>query len=682
MARIPVARRSARLERLLRECAGDDAARLVVPLAALIAHASYARPPALEAYALARDAAVPWPARRIAALLLETWLTRISAEDIDEQRFWLALLDLSPDELQRQGYDPSASFFPQLLRRIRRFGRVHRLAFAARTSDRALRDFLHAARHECRLTLARYLFTAGEVIERIEHDLRRSTGIRDPAKHGHSLPEARRAMEALPSLEKAIVEHLGRDGVIRWASPRTSGAITSLVDQPAGTVVVTIKPPGSSHEIEIKRSGRTRDLPLDVVWARDNYILPSAHHLDGGSMHHLLTFEAASSAFFSRVFREVHGCDASMARTLFIATIFAVATPDGETDLLDYFTDRRVYGERYDGMRSHMRHVVKTLADYAGEESEKPVNDLALTVDFLGRMKPAQAIHRGTTSFRLDRTARYLSPGGADRYFRRREHDADEARAFVDEILDEVLCQYEPPRTPWRSHEQYVAAAFAVPANRARANRNYHEAMEQIGRFWGPLLGIRGHSEGESFVGRNAGLRTVWSDGRWQIRVVFMDHDAMSFASVDTNTYRPHNSIRNAAKDGKHVLGGCYGKVRVRGELSFLREIYRAGSSIERRGVAAFRASMKNAYDRTHHAIRTNPELTRFFRAPFVERLRDWDDLVASYLRTPKTRAARNAWKSESRSLLRQRGYREEVADEHVATVTQQAKFLRRISFL
>jgi hypothetical protein len=635
--------------------------------------------------------------------MLETWLAGTQATDAAGRRFWLALLDipviaseakqspakltdrfaaLAMTELQREGYDPRDSFFPQLLRRIRRFGRIHRLALAAPPSDGALRDYLRSARRDCRLTLGRYLFSTDEVIERIEHDLRRSTGQRDPAKRGQFLPEAYRAIESLPAQERAIVEHLGRDAVIRWASPSTSAAINSLVEQPAGTVVVTIKPPGSSHEIEIKRAGRTRELPLDVVWARDNYILPSSHHLDGGSMHHLLAFEAESSAFFSRVFREVHGVEAAMSRTLYIATVFGVATPDGEADLLDYFTDRRVYGARFDGMRSHLRHVVKTLSDYAGDECEKPVNDLALTVDFIGRVKPAQAIQIGTTSFRLDRVARYLSPSGADRYFRKREHDPDEARGFVDEILDEVLGEYEPPRTPWRSHEQYVAAAFDVPANRARASRNYVAAMEQIGRFWGTLLAIRGHSEGESFVGRNAGLRSVWCDGQWQIRVVFMDHDSLSFASVGTNTYRPHNSVRNAAKDAKHILGGCYGKVRVRGELSFLREIYRAGSSIERRGVAAFRAAMKAAYDRTHDAIRTSPELAKMFRGPFVEHIRDWDDLVTSYLRTPRTRSARNAWKTESRSLLQGRGYRADVADEHVATVTRQARFLRRIAFL
>jgi hypothetical protein len=685
MARIPVARRSARLERLLREGAGEDAVRLAQPLAALLANTSWADAAVLETHAVARDRAVPWPTRRVAALMLETWLARTAESDAAWQRFWLQLLGLSEHpaaELQREGYDPRQPFFPQLFRRVRRFARVHRLADSAKRSDRALHDYLRAARRDCRLTLARYLFSADEVIGRIEHDLRRSTGQRDPAKRGQFLPEAQRAIESLPSLERTIVEHLGRDAVIRWAAPSTSGAINSLVEQPAGTVVVTIKPPGSSHEIEIKRAGRTRELPLDVVWARDNYILPSSHHLDGGSMHHLLAYEAENSAFFSRVFREVHGTDAAMSRTLFLATIFAVATPGGEADLLDYFTSRRVYGPRFDSMRSHLRHVVKTLADHAGDDPEIPVNDLAVTVDFIGRVKPAQAIQIGTTSFRLDRLARYLSAGGADRYFRRKEHDPDEARAFADELLDEILCEYEPPQVPWRSHEQYVTAAFEMPANRVRANRRYVAAMEQIGRFWGTLLALRGHSEGESFVGRNAGLRSVWCDGEWQIRVVFMDHDSLSFSSLGVNTYRPHNSVRNAAKDGKHILGGRYGKVRVRGELSFLREIYRAGPGLERRGVAAFRAAMKSAYDRTHDAIRTNPELTRLFRAPFVERIRDWDDLVTSYLRTPRSRAARNSWKSQSRSLLVQRGYRDDVADEHVATVTRQARFLRRIAFL
>jgi hypothetical protein len=207
--------------------------------------------------------------------------------------------------------------------------------------------------------------------------------------------------------------------------------------------------------------------------------------------------------------------------------------------------------------------------------------------------------------------------------------------------------------------------------------------MTQLGRFWGTLLGIRGHTQGESFVERNAGLRSVWRDGRWQVELVFMDHDSLSFASIGTHVYRPRDSVANAAKDSKHILGGIYGnRFRVRGEHWFLRRIYRVGSSLERRGVAAFRAEMKRAYDLTHDAIRTKPELSKHFHDTFLANLRDWDALVTSYFRTPKLRSARNAWRAASHAHLVSRGYDTDIAEEHVRTVTIQAKFLRRIGFL
>jgi hypothetical protein len=687
MQRIAIARRSTRVERLLRENAGDHAGVLVAPLTALVGQKSYVREPARAAEELARDRTVPWPLRRIAVLMLETLLSRIDAADRDERRYWLERLDLpGSDELAREGYRPGEPLETQLWRRLARMGRIHRLALIAGTSDRALRDFLRAAEHECRLTLARHLFSHSEVIARIEHDLRRSTGIRDPSHHGHFLDEAARAIEGLPALERRIVEHLGRKAVIRWASSSTPETINSMIELPVGTVVLTVKPPGSTHEFEIKRAGLIRDLPLAVVWARNNYIVPSSHHLDGGAMHQLLMYEAENSSFFSYVFRTIHGVNASMSRTLYMATIHSIATPRGEVNLVDYFTDPEVFGEKYQVMRWNMYEVVKTLTGYDKEPWEEPINDLALTGNFIGRVKPAQAIQLGTTSFRLERLEKYLAPSGADRYFKQGlgvEFNGDDARRFADELLDEVLGQYEPPHVAWRSHAQYVEAAFRVPANRAAAAAAYLSVLEQLGRFWGTLLGIRGHTQGESFVERNAGLRSVWRDGRWQVELVFMDHDSLSFASIGTAIYRPRDSVANAAKDGKHVLGGVYGRsFRVRGELWFLRRIYRVGSVLERRGVAAFRAAMKRAYDRTHEAILTNPELTKLFHESFIKNLRDWDDLVKTYLKTPKTRSARNAWRTASHTRLAARGYDPDMAEEHVKTVTIQAKFLRRISFL
>ncbi len=680
--------RSQRVEWLLREEIGDAAGVLAGPLSSLLATRVYARGPALETEAIARDRATSWPARRVAALILETLLSRIEESATAERRFWLDRLGVpsDPAELAREGYGQGEPLESQVWRRLRRCGRIHRLTVAARASDRAFRDFLRAARNECRLTFGRYLWTAEEVIARIEHDVRRSTGWRDIRHYGRFRDEAARALERLPSMERAIAEHLGRDAVIRWTAMSTTGAINSLLEQPVHTVVLTIKPPGSCQEIEIKRAGLVRRLPLAVVWARDNYILPSSHHLDGGAMHHLLAYEAENAAFFSHVFRAVHGFDAAMARTLYLALIYTISTADGEADLVDYFTDPRVFGPDYEAMRWNMAHVVRTLAGYQEEAYEEPVNDVALTGDFIGRVKPAQSVQLGTTAFRLDRLDQYLSPSGPDHYFRRglrTDRDADDERRFADQILDEILGQYEPPRVRWRSYTHYLAAAFRVPANRKRANENYLAVHEQLGCFWGTLLAIRGHTQGESFVGRNAGLRSVWKDGRWQVEISFMDHDSLSFASLGRDTYRPRDSVNNASKDGKHIFGGYYGKdYRVRGELQFLRRIYRVGSVVERRGVAAFRAATKRAYDRTHQAIRTNPELTRLFQQPFVEKLRDWDELVSSYLKTPRSRPARKAWKAAHHARLTARGYSREIADEHVETVTRYARFLRRIAFL
>jgi hypothetical protein len=680
------ARRSDRMARLLREYGGHDAALFAPSLAALVHTPFYSRELALRLEAQARDGALRWPLRRVAALLLETALSRI--DDPREQRFWTARLGMTDaEELAREGYDAREPIERQVWRRLARFARIHALPVAGRASDRALRDFLHAAGRECRLTFARYLFTLEETIERMERFVRRSAGRPDPGRHGQFIPESKRAIASLPRLERAIAEHLGRNSVIRWVDYGTPSSLNSLVELPIDTVVLTVKPPGSSHELEIKRAGRPNALPLDVVWARGQYIVPSSHHLDGGAMLQLLTFEAENSSFFSRVYREVHGFDASMSRTLFISTIYGVPTPGGgEADVLDYFTARRVFGAWYDEMRWNIRHVVKTLADYQKEPPPKHPNELALTLDFLGRVKPAQAIQLGTTSFRLDRIEKYLMPKGPDRYFGeglKVEHDADDDRRFVDELLDEILGNYEPPGVPWRSHTQYVQAAFRVPANRARANRNYVSAMEQLGRFWGTLLAIRGHTLGESFVARNSGLRSVWRDGQWKVEMVFMDHDSLSFASVGTNTYRPKNSVNNAAKDAKYVLGGVFnGKNKVRGTHSYLKSIYRVGPGVARRGVTAFRSAVKAAYDATHEAMRTKPELTRMFRPSFIEKLHDWDNLVRSYLETPKSRPARDAWETTSRALLLSRGYHADIADEHVATVTRQAKFLRRMGYL
>jgi hypothetical protein len=307
-------------------------------------------------------------------------------------------------------------------------------------------------------------------------------------------------------MERAIVEHLANE--VHWVSERTPAALNALVAQPPGTVVLTIKPPASCVEIEIKRAGRVRARPLAI----NRHPVAPSHRLDGGSMYRHLAFEAKNSAFLARVYREIHGVEAPICRTVSIAK-----------------------------------------------------------VPMLKSLDPAQAVQIGTTSFRLAVLARSLRRPGAP-------------RRDIDLLFDEILPRYEPPRVAGRS---YVDAALA--ANRKRADATYVDLLRQIGKFWGTVLGLRGYSEGESFVPRNVGLRNVWEDGAWRVKIIFMDHDALSFAPVTPVT------LRHAESDAKQIFGP-------NGELACLRKIYRVSRDVERRGLTAFRAAMNDAVRRTERA--------------------------------------------------------------------------------
>ena len=672
------------MEHLLREWGGEDALVVCDPLAALATEAVYVRERALDIEGLARSTALHWPLRRLAALMLETALMRVRGSDRTERRFWIDRFGLTdPAEFRREGFAPWKPMEVQLWRRMDRLRRIHRLI-----PDR-IGDYLHGSERECRLTLARYLFGVDDVIARMERDLRRSEGIFVHGEFGHFRVESEHFMQSLPAMERAIAQHLVRDSVIHWVAPSTSGSMDALVAQPIGTVVVTVRPPGSTHEIEIKRAGRPRELPFGIVWKRNGQIVSSAHHLDGGSELNSVAYEAESAAFLSHVFRQVHGVDAAMSRSLALARIDTIPTSNGDADLMEYFNTTPVFGERFYEMRWNLYHAVRLIVRSAGEKLDAG-NDDALTREFIRRTKPAQSILIGTTALRLDRLHRYLGPNGADDYFGAGlgvGHDADDDRRFADALLDEILGIYEPPgaRTSGpRSFDygRYVDAAFRVPKNRARADRVFVSLLEQIGRFWGTLLAIRGYSRGESFVERNVGLRSVWIDGRWQVRVVFMDHDSLSFGTLDTTVFRPRVPLEGAMMDADHILGGVFTNVRrERGEIGCLREAYRISGRVHRRGIAALRVAMKSAYDRTHDAIRRKPDLARLFPRAIVPRLRDWDEAVKGYL-DAKTDAARERWSTSIQAKLLLSGYDDAAIAEHVTVIQNNAWFLRRLAFL
>src|SRR5262249_8956293 len=255
----------------------------------------------------------------------------------------------------------------------------------------------------------------------------------------------------------------------------------------------------------------------------------------------------------------------------------AVPIGDREHPIVEYLTIPAAYGAKYDEMRRAMANVVECFRGERGNVAPPIPGEYGLTAQFLAFAGPAQATICGSSSFRLDVVARYLSEDGPNEYFRcglHVEYQNLDAKRLADDLLDEVLGVYEPPTVEYRHHEQYVAAALAVPRNRSRANAVYLSLVRQIGTIWGTLLGLRGYSFGESFVARNVGVRTVWSQGEWRVRLVFHDHDTLVLPDKSQAEYWPMSALPATRLDDLYISGGT-GTDDLARELNCLQRIYR-----------------------------------------------------------------------------------------------------------
>ena len=208
--------------------------------------------------------------------------------------------------------------------------------------------------------------------------------------------------------------------------------------------------------------------------------------------HAQLHWDSESTAILNHLYRIVHDEPAPISRIVQIVGKFGVPIGDREHPIIEYLTHPAIYGEGFNEMRKAMAIVVDCFRQERGQVVPPIPGDDGLTAQFLALAGPAQATICGSSSFRLDLVAKYLSMDGPDEYFRRGlqiEHQVLDAKRLADDVLDEVLGVYSPPDVKYEDHDQYVAAALAVPRNRARANAVYVSLLKQIGTMWGTLLG-------------------------------------------------------------------------------------------------------------------------------------------------------------------------------------------------
>lgn len=355
-----------------------------------------------------------------------------------------------------------------------------------------------------------------------------------------------------------------------------------------------------------------------------------------------------------------------------------------EVQTIPYFTDARLFGPRFSEMRAAMAESVGAFRKETGANLADLPGDLGLTAQFLGQVTPGQAILSGTSSFRLDRLAVYLSADGPQVYFKEGlmlAYSKHDARRFADQLLEEVLGSYRAPNVEYRNHEQYLTAAFRIAENRARADQIYLSLLQQIARFWGTLLAVRGYSQGESFVARNVGLKSVWDEGQWKVKVIFMDHDALAIPGRRERKFYAFSALPNMALDERHIWGKSSPELFAMCEVGCLQKIYRIGGDFQVKGQSVAQASLKDAYQQTQHRLLTDPRARRLFSQEFIERLPDWDTLVRGYFQMNGNKSA-TTWKKQMRKELPTKRYKPSQFDSFLEVIEKNRAFLERNSFL
>jgi hypothetical protein len=492
------------------------------------------------------------------------------------------------------------------------------------------------------------------------------------------------ALAQLPDFERRIIGDLCSHRRIYWVSDDTSSEINSLVEYLLTTVVLVVKLPGSDIEFEIKRAGLRGRFPLGAVYRRNGYEVPPPHRIDGASMQSFLRHECRAASIMSGVYELTHGEQAPVPRYLSRMTINNIPTVDGETNILGYFADPGIFGSRFDDVQRAMRESIAAFNHENGANPPELPGDLGLAVIFVGHVVPCQAILAHTSSFRLMRLVEYLAADGAERYFKeglKTDYTDADAMRLADDLMEEILGVYTPPDVKYRGYEQYLDDAFAVRENRERADHNFISVIRQIGKFWGTMLAARGYSWGESFVTRNVGLRSVWEDGEWRVKIIFMDHDTLQFPQRHDRNFYPHATLWGMRSDEEYVQGRWIGAKSVRHEPDSLEMIYRVSKGLSKQGRAALRDSMKEAYAKTHTKMARNRGFEEFFNKTFLERIRDWDEVVSIHLKK-RSKGKSNSWKTAARKHLKKKGYEKNVIERYVSAAEEFSDLLERYDFL
>jgi hypothetical protein len=662
-------------------------------IAALVERRGYDREFAHSLLDFAQNRGADWSARRVAVLALENQLLSLDPAAMHEVAPLLARLGFSPaagapcrNDVLKQGYTTTepAAFSHELIRRLSRLAPVHQALRGSAAAPEAVAQFLEVASQECLLTLARAAFGPDEVVTEILRQVRVTAAEIDTSENSAQLAdEASVAVDLLPEYEADILARLLGKVRTWWFSAATPVTQNALVACPVGTCALVIRPPGSSAEFEIKRVGVRGTHALTILFERGGSPLPPSHRLQGGAPLSVLQWEAKNCSLLSKLFRRIHREAPPLSQVVQLRKVRAVPRADGaEVPLPDWFERPEAFGDGFEAMRHAMTQSLFAFVRERYVINSVPRLPPARTHAFLHTMTPAQCTLIGTSALRLDTAAAWLSSPGADSYFAAvhgRAPTRPEACRFADTALMEILDSYRPPAAT-DGYAAYVSAAFAE--NREAADRAFLAALISLGRLWGTLLGLRGYTEGESFVARNVGLRAVWADGAWVVRIIFMDHELTNIIGQRMRHFHPKAALSGMHKDWVHIVGGHLGGLPRTGTVATLAAIYRPDTAFAALGRARMIEELRRSYRLTLAQIRDDADVRSQFRDSFVNTVPAWDTVVGLYRSSRVGARERARWKGQMRRVMATHGLDEPLVQEYRRAIHRHRRMLRHAPYL
>ncbi|MFT4588747.1 MAG: hypothetical protein ACI8QF_002853 [Limisphaerales bacterium] len=661
-----------------------------------LAARSYSREFTKRLLDVAFDGNSRWRFRCVVIGFLQHQVLMLEESDHEEYAYLfdqLSLLDPQSNErtlkaaVLKEGYTTRefCGFVTEFRRRLERHRFVFQGLRGLNTTQTAVTSVMHFASSECHLALARHIFAAREVVPRLHEDMRASRGIPSPFPEADGFidEEVERMLTALPAYEAEIVRELNESSEVYWVSDHTSERINALVEYPLTTVVLVVKPPGSSLEIELKRAGhKGRRAPIGVRYLNSNgRTVPASHRLDGASRGWSLHFDARASALFSRIYRIVAGEEAKVPLITSIKSIYEVPVEEEMYHMIDFYSSPEVFDEDFEGIQESMQKAAKAFTKELGSEVPSmpgPMGDIA---QFIHQTTPSVAVVLGTTAFRLDKLACYLSEEGPKVYFKKGlgvQPSKPEARRFADDLLLEILGVVDFGDLRYDSHANYIERV--LHGNRKRADEMYLKSLKAAGEIWGAFFALGSHSHGEAFVPRNVGLRSVWKAGEWTVEIVFMDHDDTYVPGKRIKNYKPRAIVSSLKAESRYVVHERVCSLSKSNIQEHLGLIYGVGRKVRKEGAGLIRKSIQTSYRRTLKAAKKDPLMRECYHESYLAQLLVWDRCATLFLRAKKEGSNAKAAIEPVVRYLKRKKFSKEMIAEYSGALRHNSRFLNHFS--